>query len=116
MEEVFDLFLGVLQLQEAKNHQILLGQQGVVLEFKTNGKTCTTGCKVTVEVWGRVADQQKIQEYFQADYIKHLKGHEPDFETLSAVFDPSATEVTCQACGAKFSPKSNECPACGLIY
>lgn len=113
MEEIF---LGVMDLQEAKNHQLKLKASGVELILKTNGKTCTTGCKVTVEVWARSADAESLKAHFQQDYLKHVKGHEPDFELLSQVFDPSATEVICQACGAKFSPSENECPDCGLVY
>jgi hypothetical protein len=109
-------FIAIMELQDAKNHQFSLQKLGVELEFKTNGKTCTTGCKVTVEVWGKESDADKIREHFQSDYLKHLKGHEPDFLQLSAVFDASATEVICQACGAKFAPTANECPDCGLVY
>jgi hypothetical protein len=113
MEEIF---LGVMDLQEAKNHEIQLKNKGVELTLKTNGATCTRGCKVTVEVWGKEQDGEILQSHFKNDYLKHLKGHEPDFESLTQVFDPSASEVICQACGAKFSPSVNECPDCGLIY
>lgn len=113
MEEIF---LGVMDLQEAKNHQLKLKPLGVELNFKTNGKTCTTGCKVTVEVWANGADAEALKAHFQQDYLKHVKGHEPNFDHLSQVFDPSAAEVICQACGAKFSPNENECPDCGLVY
>ncbi|MGE3610107.1 MAG: hypothetical protein AB7I27_11010 [Bacteriovoracaceae bacterium] len=113
MEEVF---LGIMGLQEAKNHQLKLKQQGIDIILKTHQETCTTGCKVTVEVWGQDIDRDKLQQYFSTDFLKHVKGHEPDFEHLSAVFDPSAEEVICQACGAKFKPTSTECPDCGLVY
>lgn len=111
-----ELFLGVMDLNEAKTHQLKLKSLGVMIDFKTHGETCTTGCKVTVEVWARGEDQEKIQGYFQNDYLKHVQGHVPNFEHLSAVYDPSAAEVICQACGMKFSPQSNECPDCGLVY
>ncbi len=113
MEEVF---LGVMDLQEAKNHQVRLKSDGVVLTLKTHSETCTTGCKVTVEVWGKESDREKLEAHFHADYLKHVKGHAPNLEHLSAVYDPTAPEVVCQACGAKFSPTSNECPDCGLVY
>lgn len=113
MEEIF---LGVMDLQEAKNHQLKLKASGVEIVFKTNGATCTTGCKVTVEVWGMEADQAKLQQHFQNDYLKHVQGHVPNFEQLQAVFDPTATEVICQACGMKFAPTASECPDCGLVY
>lgn len=111
-----EVFLGVMDLQEAKNHQLKLKSNGVAIDFKTNGATCTTGCKVTVEVWGREEDLPKLQEYFHKDYLKHVGGHVPNFENLSQVFDASAAEVVCQACGMKFSPSLTECPDCGLCY
>lgn len=111
-----ELFFGVMGLQEAKNHEIALKDQGVELILKTNPQTCTTGCKVTVEVWGKGEDKDLLMKHFQNDYLKHVKGHVPNFEHLSAVFDPTAAEVICQACGTKFSPTSQECPDCGLVY
>lgn len=114
MEEIF---LGVMDLQEAKNHQYRLKQTGVELVLKSNPQTCSTGsCKVTVEVWGSKTDESALMNHFQADYLKHVKGHVPNFEHLSAVFDPNAAEVICQACGAKFAPTAQECPDCGLVY
>lgn len=112
-----DVLLGVMELQEAKNHQYKLKGLGVEIYFKTNPQTCSSGgCKVTVEVWGKESDQEKLMEHFQSDYLKHVKGHIPNFEHLSAVYDPSASEVICQACGAHFSPTRSECPECGLVY
>ena len=113
MEEIF---LGVMDLQEAKNHQHRMKQKGVTLVLKTNDQTCTTGCKVTVEVWGREEDREKLMHHFQSDYLKHVKGHEPNFDFMSSVFDPTASEVICQACGTQFAPSANECPDCGLVY
>lgn len=111
-----DLFLGVMDLQEAKNHQYRLKAMGVELILKTNDQTCTTGCKVTVEVWGKETDKEILGKHFQSDYMKHVMGHVPNFEHLSEVFDPTAAEVICQACGTKFAPTSSECPDCGLVY
>lgn len=111
-----ELFLGVMDIHEAKNHQLKLRDQGILVEFRTNGHTCTTGCKVTVEVWGKNEDEEKLASYFKDDYLKHLKGHVPDFETLAQVFDPGMELVICQACGTSFSPASKECPDCGLCY
>lgn len=110
------IFLGVMELQEAKNHQLKLKVQGVNLTLKVNDQTCTTGCKVTVEVWAEQADDVVVKSHFKDDYFKHVRGHEPNLEHLSQVFDPTASEVICQACGAKFSPTVNECPDCGLMY
>lgn len=113
MEEIL---LGIMDIQEAKNHQYKLKAQGINLSLKSNGKTCTTGCKVTVELWGFEADGEKLQAYFKDEYLKNVKGHQPNFEAMQAVFDPTAPEVICQACGFKFAPTATECPDCGLVY
>ena len=110
------IFLGVMELQEAKNHQFKLKSLGVDITFKVNPQTCTTGCKVTVEVWADEADAGILKTHFQNDYLKHVMGHEPNPDNLAQVFDPLATEVICQACGTTFSPTTNECPGCGLNY
>lgn len=113
MEEVF---LGVMDLQEAKNHQYRLKGLGISIDLKTNAQTCTTGCKVTVEVWGKESDKEVLMKHFQQDYLKHVMGHVPNFEFMSSVYDPTAAEVICQACGTKFKPSATECPDCGLVY
>lgn len=114
MEEIF---IGVMDHQEAKNHQIRLKAQGVVITLKNNDETCGTGnCKVRVEVWAQESDKEMLMKYLRSDFEKHVKGHVPNYDHLSAVYDPSAEVVTCQACGASFNPKSNECPDCGLVY
>jgi hypothetical protein len=113
---VSDFFIGIMTLQEAKNHDYRLKNQGISLVLKSNPQTCTTGCKVTVEVWAKESDLEAVQSYFKQDLLSHLKGHEFNEHFLSEVFDSSASEVVCQACGAKFSPSQNECPDCGLVY
>lgn len=111
-----ELFLGVMDLQEAKNHQLRLKALGIELNLKTHHETCTSGCKVTVEVWGKEEDKETIMSHFQADFLKNVQGHVPNAEHISAVFDPSMEEVICQACGMKFKPTASECPDCGLVY
>ena len=111
-----EVFLGVMDLQEAKTHQIKLKSLGLPVELKVNGETCTTGCKVTVEMWGLKTDELKLQEYFHFDFKKNLGHHAVNLEALGSVYDPSLESVLCQACGASFSPSANECPDCGLVY
>ncbi len=116
VDEVVEVFLGVMDIQEAKNHQYKMKALGVALNIKSNGETCTTGCKVTVELWGFEKDAPTLQTYFKDEYLKHVAGHVPNFENMQAVYDPTAAEVICQACGMKFRPTATECPDCGLVY
>jgi hypothetical protein len=114
MEEVF---LGVMELNDAKNHQLRLKAKGIEIFFKSNPVTCGTGgCKVSVEVWGEEKDRSGLEQHFRSDYLKLVAGHAPNPEHLLQVFDPALSEVTCQACGAKFAPSINVCPDCGLHY
>lgn len=117
MEETVDeVFLGTMDIQEAKTHQIALKNKGVKLEIKSNGETCTTGCKVTVEVWGKSVDSESIVNYFRQFNLKNIAGHTLNFEALASVYDTNAAETMCQACGAKFATTCTECPDCGLCY
>ncbi len=112
-----ELFLGVMDLQEAKNHQAKLKGRGINLTFRTNPQTCGSGgCKVSVEVWGLEVDRPLLEDHFRQDYLKHVQGHLPNGQHLSQVFDPSLPQVICQACGTEFSPTASECPDCGLCY
>jgi hypothetical protein len=113
-EEYF--FIGVMDLNEAKTHQIKLNSLSLEVEFRTHPSTCTTGCKVTVEVWGKIDQQNKIFSYFQEQHLKNLKGHVPDFNQIVQVFDPQKSSVICQACGHEFSTELKTCPDCGLVY
>jgi hypothetical protein len=115
-DHVEGVFIGVMDWNEAKIHQVRLKDKNIYLELKSNPSTCTTGCKVTVEVWGRAEDITHLQSYFHDHFLKNVQGHVPNFDHLSEVFDSSKESVTCQACGAKFSPSKNECPDCGLVY
>lgn len=111
-----ELFLGVMDLNEAKFHQLKLADRGVKIDFKVNDQTCTSGCKVTVEVWAQEENEGQIRDYFKSQHDKNLSGHNVDVEAINSVFDSNMSEVQCQACGTKFSPQSGECPDCGLVY
>ena len=116
MSEQLTIFLGVFDLAEAKRFRSDLAKYGVEIEFKTNEQTCTRGCKVTVEVWGEDKDLNTFQQYFGSEMQRDLAGHTVNTEALSAVFDPNADKVQCQACASWFAPTEKECPECGLFY
>jgi hypothetical protein len=111
-----EIFVGIFELNEAKHHQINLKSLGVELTFKTHPQTCQSGCKTQVEVWSFANNEDLLKNYFHQEYLKNLKGHEINTVLLQEVFDSSASEVICQACGNRFSPIKNECPDCGLVY
>lgn len=116
MSDSNEFLITVIGLQEARNHVIKLKERGIALVLKTNPQTCTRGCKVTVEVWGSLNDKEALEQYFTSDLLRSLDAEKINFEALNAVYDPSAAEVICQACGFKFSSTLSECPDCGLCY
>ncbi len=112
-----ELFLGVFDIQDAKRIQAILKEREVPIRLQHNGETCGTGsCSVRVEVWGQEENKAEIITFFQNEQAKNLEGLNFDPELMNSVYDPNAKEVTCQACGFKFSPDKNECPDCGLFY
>ncbi len=111
-----EVLLGVFDLNEAKIHQFKLKEKKIDLIFKTHPSTCTSGCKVTVELWCKPNDLSSVQEYFKQAYLKNLSGHSVDFKQINEVFDPHQEKVICQACGEEFSGQVTTCPSCGLVY
>ncbi len=113
---MFDLFLGTTEIIEAKSLQAKLQKQGVEITFRANERTCSGSCRIIVELWGREEDYNKISQFFEKESQKNFSGLEVNHKLLEEVYDQSATEVICQACGHHFSPNASECPDCGLHY
>ena len=116
MSKQEEFLITIMGLQEAHNHEIKLKEKGIALTLKTNPQTCTRGCKVTVEVWGNEADKEVLGQYFTSDLLRSLDAEKINFEALNSVFDPTAGEAICQACGFKFAAHLSECADCGLCY
>ena len=107
--------IAVMGLQDAKEFQGKLRKEGIELVLNHNDKTCTRGCAVTVELMGREADLEKIQEVYSRSFNKMLEGLEFDPEVIRAVYDNSQANATCPACGHNFATTNTECPDCGLV-
>lgn len=106
--------LAIMGLDEAKQFQKTCEKKGIELILNHNEASCRRGCAVTVEILGKVSDIAMIQDIYQTEYQKLLKGHDVNDEQLNAVYDLSQPEALCPACGHKFSPGPIECPDCGL--
>lgn len=107
--------IAVMNLQEAKDFQTTLREEGVEVVLNHDDETCTRGCAVTVELLGRDEDLDKIQEVYTNSYKKLLTGLDFDPEVVNSVFDTSQSEATCPACAHKFATSHTECPDCGLV-
>lgn len=111
-----EILIGTFEIGEAKGYKRELEEKGISIDLRANEQTCTKGCKVIVELWGDAKDVEALSNFFSDLKMKQLEGHDINLELLNEVYDPNAEEVTCQACGAKFSPTLSECPECGLFY
>lgn len=107
--------LAILPLQDAKNLQNELRQQGVELILNHNEQTCKRGCAVTVEVLGYEKDFEIISKTYTASYQKLFADQKVNWEIHNAVFDTSKETGICPACGFEFSTSNAECPDCGLV-
>lgn len=107
--------IAVMGLQEAKDLQKACEEKGAEIILNHNDQTCTRGCAVTVELHAKEADIPIIQEVYSKNYQKLLEGHQINFDIIDSVYDPSADQATCPACGCQFSTVNTECPDCGLV-
>ncbi len=108
--------IAIMGLDEAKSLQKNCAKRGVEIILNHNEQTCNRGCSVTVEVHAKESDLNTVQEVYGHSFKKLLEGHDINPEQLNSVYDPSAQEVVCPACGHKFDPKNSECPDCGLAF
>lgn len=108
------LKIAILPLVEAKSAEAGLKEKGIDIRLDHNEQTCRRGCSVTVEMWAKEVDLPAIRDYFTANFLNSLEGHEVDLKQLDQVFDPSKEKAICPACGFEFSTDKSECPDCGL--
>jgi hypothetical protein len=108
--------LGILPLNDAKELQRILLTEQIKLELNHDGKTCSRGCSVTVEVLAPLEALEKVQETLRLQYQKLTQDLKVDWQLLESVFDPNNEHATCPACGTQFSTSHKECPECGLCF
>jgi len=116
MSELERVFIGIMDLVSAKRLRDKLAERGIEIELGHNKQTCTSGCRVTVEVWAKSHDIPKVQEVLAEERMKLLEGLDFNPDQVSQVFDPKKETAVCPACGARFSTENKECPECGLVF
>lgn len=64
-----------------------------------------------------MADAQLAQSILEEEYLRTTGLASHDLSTADAVFDETALQTVCPACGAAFTPGTNAtCPECGLCF
>ncbi|OFZ02803.1 MAG: hypothetical protein A2X97_04315 [Bdellovibrionales bacterium GWA1_52_35] len=110
------IHLGSSEYNEAKRLQALLAERGVSLSLLRNPENCSTGCKITVEVYTSQGDLDKVREFFREQKTRAFDGLAVDEALLDEVYDPEKGTARCPACATEFSTTLQECPDCGLVF
>lgn len=77
------------------------------------GKGC---CGPEMYLQIRRDDVGPALEILAKDFVRSTALDSHDLCNASAVFDPTAAETVCPACGCRFSPSVGACPGCGLCF
>lgn len=114
-DELVDIRKGAVL--EIKQVQALLKRQGFPTLIAGDSQSCGKGCCGTeVLLRARRSDIEEIFAIFQKEHISNTSLHEHDMSLVEAVFNPSAQEATCPACGSCFATQHMSCPECGLNF
>lgn len=109
--------IGAANIHDAERIKSHLAEVGVKLELAVAPGDCGGGkCGISAEIWAHPDDMPKVMEYFAAEHKRRHAGLEFDPQQISQVFDTSAAEATCPACGTRFATSHHECPDCGLSF
>ena len=114
-DELVDLTKGpVLEVKQMQSRLLADGFPSLVAgDSSSCGKGCC-GSEVRLQV--RMNDIQDVMAFMAREHIQTTGLAEHDNSYADAVFDTSAMNTTCPACGCSFSPKNKICPDCGLCF
>ena len=108
--------IGIMEIAQAENLRTRLKKREINVQILHNQQTCTSGCKISVEVWAHPKDMGGIVEEFQTERARQLQGLDFDPALLDQVHSQDKEEAICPACGTRFPSTSQECPDCGLAF
>ena len=77
------------------------------------GKGC---CGPEMYLQIRKDDVGPALEILAKEFVRSTALDSHDLSNAAAVFDPTAAETVCPACGCTFSPTLGACPGCGLCF
>jgi hypothetical protein len=104
-------------LKDMKSLQRLLAQERVPSLLAGQEGDCVKGCcgpELYLQV--KKEDLSLTMEILAKDFVKNTALDSHDLMHATAVFDQTAGETVCPACGCRFSPTVGACPECGLCF
>ncbi len=104
-------------LQEMKYLKKVLENGYIPGLISGDDSSCGKGC-CGLEMYLQIGkdDVDQALEILAKEFVKSTALDDHDLCNASAVFDPTAVETVCPACGCKFSPSVGACPGCGLCF
>ena len=115
-----DAVVGIRQgpMADMKRMEALLNRKNIPTLFTGDESSCGKGCGCATNfiLHVRQDDVQDAQQVLADEFRKTTALDQHDISNIDSVFDPSAVEVVCPACGHNFPPSTGACPDCGLHF
>jgi hypothetical protein len=114
-DELVDLSKG--PVLTVKQMQAKLAAQGFPSIIAGDSDSCGKGCcgsEVRLQI--RMTDVEDIMGFMAREHIQTTGLGDHDTSYVDAVYDSTAMNTTCPACGCSFSPQNKICPDCGLCF
>jgi hypothetical protein len=104
-------------LQEMKELKLALEQEAIPSLIFGDEQSCKRGCcggEMFLQIPAVCVEQALA--VFAREFVKNSGLTPEDLCQAASVYDSSAGEIRCPACGCKFSPTLGACPDCGLCF
>lgn len=105
------------QLREMKEVRRVLARQHIPSLLGGEDGDCGKGCcgpELTVMI--RTEDVDLALRVLAEEFVRTTSVDCRQLSRATVVYDASASEVLCPACGCRFSPTVGACPDCGLSF
>ncbi len=101
---------------DVKALQHLLAAERIPSILAGDGPGCGRSCAPQLELQIKAVDLKAAEKVLASEFL-HTTGVDPaDLERAEVVYDISAREAICPACGCHFAPSIGACPECGLSF
>lgn len=105
------------QIVQMKGLQNLLAKASLPSVLSNDASNCGKGCfgaDVLLKV--RREDIEEVTAILEAEHARTTSLAEYDTSNAGVVFNTTAEQTTCPACGCSFPTSTESCPDCGLCF
>lgn len=105
------------QIVQMKGLQNLLAKASLPSILSNNASDCGKSCfGAEVQLKVRKEDVEEVTALLEAEHVRTTSLAEYDTSSAGIVFDTTAEQATCPACGCSFPTSDGSCPDCGLYF